>query len=208
LYSQGRFPEAEKVLTEVLDLERQVLGPENRNTLVTATNLAYVLMKEGKLPESEKLYREALEIQRRTIGSDAPETLTTMSYLGMIANAGGHYAEAEKLQREALDTQQRVLGPQHSDTLTSMMFLARTIAKEGRYAEAEKLDREALSVLSARSVRRRSSRCMRPTNSQKFLNMKASTPKRRKWSGRPWMSNGAYLDQGTPKQQAPLNRSR
>src|SRR5215472_2871232 len=73
----GRYPEAEKLHREVLDIRRRVI-PEHPDTLKSMTNLAIVLSREGRYAEAEKLERDALAIQRRVLGPEHRETLASM----------------------------------------------------------------------------------------------------------------------------------
>ena len=52
----------EKLLEEVLDKKRRILGPDDESTLATLTNLAVNLGDQGKLAEAEKLLREAWKL--------------------------------------------------------------------------------------------------------------------------------------------------
>jgi serine/threonine protein kinase/tetratricopeptide (TPR) repeat protein len=142
----GLYVRAEALLRQGLDVRRQVLGPEDPNTLKSMSSLAEILFKEARYPEAEKLARQGLENQRRLLGSEHPDTLTSMGDLANILLLEGRFPEAEKLQRETLNTKRRVLGPEHADTLKSMFDLANIFRWEGRYREAEKLARETLDI--------------------------------------------------------------
>ena len=142
----GLYTRAEALLRQGLDVRRQVLGPEDPNTLKSMSSVAEILLREARYPEAEKLARQALEAQRRLLGPEDPDTLTSMGDLANILLLEGRYPEAEKLQRETLDAKRRVLGPEHPDTLKSMYDLANIFRWEGRYPEAEKLVRETLDT--------------------------------------------------------------
>jgi non-specific serine/threonine protein kinase/serine/threonine-protein kinase len=142
----GLYARAETLLRQALDVRRQVLGPEDPNTLKSMSSVAEILFKEARYPEAEKLARQALETQRRLLGPEHPDTLTSMGDLANILLLEGRYPEAEKLQRETLDTKRRVLGPEHPDTLKSMCDLANIFRWQGRHSEAEKLLSQTLDV--------------------------------------------------------------
>jgi serine/threonine protein kinase len=142
----GLYARAETLLRQALDVRRQVLGPEDPNTLKSMSSVAEILFKEARYPEAENLARQALETQRRLLGPEHPDTLTSMGDLANILLLEGRYPEAEKLQRETLDTKRRVLGPEHPDTLKSMCDLANIFRWQGRHSEAEKLLRQTLDV--------------------------------------------------------------
>jgi len=138
---QGRadYPRAEALNTQVLEIERRVLGESDRLTLATMNNLAAVLTRESKFPEAEETYRHLIDVKRRVLGADHPDTLASMNGLGVLYRNEGKYSDAESTLRPALDGRRRVMGEQHRDTLASMNGLGLLYSIEGRYAEAEPL---------------------------------------------------------------------
>ena len=142
----GLYPHAQSLQQQALQIQQRVLGPENPDTLKSASNLAYVLYHEGHYAEAEKLDRQTVAVQRRVLGPEHADTLISTSNLAGVLADESHYPEAEKLHRETLDIRRRVLGPKRPDTLKSANNLARVLQAQGRYAEAEKLDRETLDA--------------------------------------------------------------
>jgi non-specific serine/threonine protein kinase/serine/threonine-protein kinase len=100
---EHRYPEAEKLYREVLDVERRVLGPEHPHTTSSMDNLANVLLAEGHDVEAEKLYREALDIDRRVLGPECPDCASITYNLGSVAAHRGRRDEALSLLRDAVD---------------------------------------------------------------------------------------------------------
>ena len=148
-YAQGRNEEAEPLLREALQLQREALGPRHPSTLTSMAILANLYHAQGRDGEAEPLLREALQLQRETLGPGHPITLTIMGSLAVLYQAQGRYGEAEPLYREALQLQRETLGPRHPSTLASMSGLASLYQKQGRYDEAEPLHREALKGIQA-----------------------------------------------------------
>jgi len=142
----GLYPHAQSLQQQALQIRRHVLGPENPDTLKSASHLAYVLYHQGHYAEAEKLDRETLAVQRRILGPEHPDTLISTGNLAGVLADQSRYAEAEKLDRETIQIQDRVLGTERPDTLKSENSLARVLQAEGHYAEAEKLDRQTLEV--------------------------------------------------------------
>jgi len=142
----GLYSRAQSLLEGALEIQRGVLGPQNRDTLRSMSLLAGTMAGQGHYVEAEKLIRDTIETQRRILGPEHPDTLVSMSVLALNLLLEGRFADAEKLQRETLEIQRRVLGPDNPDTLGSMNRLTSILAIEGRVAEAEKLQREALEV--------------------------------------------------------------
>jgi len=144
--SLGLYPSAQPLLEQAVDIQRQVLGPKNPETLKSMSDLVSLLDVEGHYAEAEKLERETLDIRRHVLGPEDPESLTSMSQLAWALAQEGRYAEAEKLDREVLASQRRVLGPEHPTTLKTTDDLATVLTNEGRYSESEGLQREVLGI--------------------------------------------------------------
>jgi tetratricopeptide (TPR) repeat protein len=60
--SMGKDDEAEKLLRQLLDLERRILGPHQPETGETVYNLACLAAKHGRIDEAISLLSEAIEI--------------------------------------------------------------------------------------------------------------------------------------------------
>jgi non-specific serine/threonine protein kinase/serine/threonine-protein kinase len=142
----GLFPQAQSLFERALAIQQRVLGPENRETLSTRSNLALDLRYQGRVAEAEKMNWETLAIQRRVFGPEQWSTLQTMSELANELMRESRYAEAEKLARETIDAEIRVKGPESMDTLVTMTTLARILRREGRYDEAEKEIRQTIDI--------------------------------------------------------------
>jgi serine/threonine protein kinase len=142
----GLYPRAHSLLQQAVEIQKRVLGPENPETLKSASSLAYVLFQEGHYTEAEKLDRDTLDVQRRVLGPEHPDTLRSMYNLAILLHTEGQRADAEKLDRETLDIRRRVLGPEDPDTMVSTQELSSVLADEGNYAEPEKLYRGMLDV--------------------------------------------------------------
>jgi eukaryotic-like serine/threonine-protein kinase len=144
----GIYQRAQTLHQHALQIQQQILGPANRDTIESMISYAGDLYQEGRYAEAEDLERKTLDLERRTLGPENPDTLKSMSNLAITLGEEGRYAEAEKLDREALDGRSRVLGPEHRDTLASMSNLADLLNYEGHFAEAEKLDRQSVDTSS------------------------------------------------------------
>src|SRR5262245_51225217 len=61
-----KYPEAEKVFRQVLDIQRRVVGPEAINTVVTVSNVGWIQFQQKQFADAEKTLREAAAILVRT----------------------------------------------------------------------------------------------------------------------------------------------
>jgi tetratricopeptide (TPR) repeat protein len=57
----GRTDDAKKLLLQVLDTERRVLGPNQPETAVTKYDLATLLARDGRTAEALSLLRDAID---------------------------------------------------------------------------------------------------------------------------------------------------
>ncbi|HEY6414018.1 MAG TPA: serine/threonine-protein kinase [Edaphobacter sp.] len=145
-YGLGLDSRAQPLLERVVEIQRQVLGPERRETLASMSLLASTVSRQGNAVKAEKLARETLDLQRRVLGPENPDTLASMRRLGDVLLGELRLPEAEKEYRGALDIQRRTLGPEHPDTLLSKRRLATALRAEFRYDEAEKEFREVFDI--------------------------------------------------------------
>jgi tetratricopeptide (TPR) repeat protein len=143
---QGRYPEAEAMFREVLELAEQAHGSEAPVTLESRLDLAVVLSKQGRFAESAALRSGVLESYRLRYGPDHPKTMGAQNHLAGDLYIQEKFAEAEVLHAQNLEAARRVYGPEHPRTLEVMMNLANARAGQKRYAEAEKLNLEVLAI--------------------------------------------------------------
>lgn len=142
----GLYSSAVPLLTSAGEIRRHLFGPENRETLSSMGDLAWVLYEQGHYVDAERLERATLQIRIRALGAEHPDTLKAMNGLGEILRAEAKYPEAEQLFRESLAIKRIVLGPENAATVVTMGNLASTLDEEGHLAEGEKLQRETLDL--------------------------------------------------------------
>ena len=136
------LPLAERaVLTQLL-----VLGPEDRETLRSQTDLATIERELGAFASAEQQLRAVIAIQRRVLGADHPDTLTADYQLAAVLAQRGHPAEADRVLREVIAGRARLLGPSDRATLVAINALALTLSARGRHDEAEGLLREVYAL--------------------------------------------------------------
>ena len=140
LYSDGRYKEAEKSFSQVIEIRQKVLGLEHPNTLTSMNNLASTFWNQGQWKEAKELEIQVMEIRKRVLGVEHPNTLTSMNIIASIFWNQGQWKEAKELGIQVMEIRKRVLGVEHPDTLTSMSNLA-FIFKSQSY------NNEAISLL-------------------------------------------------------------
>ncbi|BCR88831.1 uncharacterized protein ACHE_50029A [Aspergillus chevalieri] len=141
LDSDGRYKEAEKLLVQVMEIRKQVLGPEHPSILTSMANLASTYRNQGRWKEAEELQLQVMETWKQVLGPEHPSTLTSMANLASTYRDQGRWKEAEELFLQGMETLKQVLGPEHPSTLTRMANLTSTYWNQGqgRWKEAEEL---------------------------------------------------------------------
>lgn len=148
---QGRYAEAEPILTRALARAEQASrDPNNPTTLAAVTGLARLYRAQGRFSEAEPLTLRALQGYEHTEGRDAPNTIDAVSGLGVLYYRAGRYADAEPLMERAYEGYRRINGPDNQLTLLTMTNLATIHLRRGRYAEAEPLFQQVIRLSEPR----------------------------------------------------------
>jgi eukaryotic-like serine/threonine-protein kinase len=142
----GLYSESETQLERALELQRRVLGANDRTTLRTLARLAATATYKGQFPQAEALLSQVVEVQDRVLGPDDRETLGSMSNLALVYYYQGKYPQAQSLMARTLESRRRLYGPENPDTLASMNNLANLYSAQGRHTEAESLDSQTLEI--------------------------------------------------------------
>jgi tetratricopeptide (TPR) repeat protein len=136
---QERWNKALKLLLELIETEKKVLGLEHEDTLFTMHVLAFTYRNQHRLEEAERLYMQVLETRRKVLGPEHESTLTTAHNLALTYLDQKRLKEAEELFVHVLETRRKVLGPKHGSTLTTVHNLAKIYLEQKRLKEAEEL---------------------------------------------------------------------
>jgi len=149
LVDRGKLDEAERILRDVLEQRRRVLGERHPQVSTGMGRLAHVLLARGSYPEAEQLYRESLRRNRSALGDSHLDTLNTMSNLADVLQEEGSLRESESLYRQAIETGTRVLGD-HADAAGWYAGLGSVLFSEGRTAEAGRAFQRGLAICRSR----------------------------------------------------------
>ena len=101
-HSQGKYAEAETLVSKSLEVHRRLLGPEHPSTLVSMNYQAYVYGAEGKYSQAEAHFRQTLQTSQRVLGPENPVTLSLLTDLAAMYQRQGKYALAETYAAQAL----------------------------------------------------------------------------------------------------------
>ena len=111
------------MLMDVVEINRDTLGPRHPETATTATNLAGMLVNAGRPDAALPLLNGAIKVFEITIGPGHPRVATATSILAFAMKKKGDRKAAEALYRKALAIDEKVYGPNHEQTLADRKTL-------------------------------------------------------------------------------------
>jgi eukaryotic-like serine/threonine-protein kinase len=144
LLAEGKYPQAEALSNQVLELERRVRGPENRYTLVAMDDLASTYGLGSKFRQAEALIGSVLEVSRRVLGPEDRDTLRFLSDAAFMYQRHGDYGLAEVYATQVLAGRRHAVGSDLPATMASAADLALAYQSQQKFAQSEILAREAL----------------------------------------------------------------
>jgi CHAT domain-containing protein/Tfp pilus assembly protein PilF len=142
---QGHNDEAEKLLTQSLDMWRQLKNYDAPVAEVLG-DIGWVYDKQGRFVESEKMFQQALEMLQRVYG---PEHQSIAGILNNLGNANWHFADYTKAldyYERAKQMQVKLLGADSPEVGKSLNNIGFVYYSQGKYAEAESYHRKALAI--------------------------------------------------------------
>ncbi len=92
-HKQGRYEEAEKLLTESLERLRRVQGREHKRTIQIMMHLGWVYTEQQRYNEAETLLLDAFELSYRVLG---PLDDNTIGSIGKIVDLYETWNKPEK----------------------------------------------------------------------------------------------------------------
>ena len=142
-YAEGKYPQAEALYSQILEIRRRVRGPEHRETVISMNNLAELYKVRGQYQQAETLFTQTVEISRRVLGPEHPLTLIFLGDFASMYQRAGRYGLAETYAAQALLGRRHTLGSADADTMESADDLALAYLSQGKFAESEALAHEA-----------------------------------------------------------------
>jgi serine/threonine protein kinase len=130
-------------LERAVELRRQVLGPENQETLDAINSLAVCYDAAGQLDRALPLHEETLKLRKAKLGADHPATLSSMNNLAVGYWSARQLDKSVPLFEEILPRREKKLGRQHPRTQTIVANLGVNYKDARRLAEAIPLLEEA-----------------------------------------------------------------
>jgi non-specific serine/threonine protein kinase/serine/threonine-protein kinase len=100
--AEKKYHQAEELIGQSIEIQRRVLGPENRETLNSMSQLAYIYYVQGNYAQAAALYSQCLDSNQKLLSPSDPIMLSILEYLGSSLGRVGRYEEAEKIFRELI----------------------------------------------------------------------------------------------------------
>ncbi len=140
----GLADRAEPVLTDALNIRREILGSDHPDTLTSAHAMGSLLGGLGKYDAAYERLQDTYERRVRTLGANHPDTLITANSMGGILRYLGRLDEAATVWQQTLEKRRKVLGSDHPRTLISLNNVGVIHAIRGNLEGAEDAWRELL----------------------------------------------------------------
>lgn len=144
-----RYDEAWELDREVLEQQRELLGPDHRHTLMTSSSLAVDLRARGRYQEALELSEQTYQSWRQAYGEEFSRTLDAADNLAVSYRLAGRYAAARQLD-EATYERRLMQGEFHPRTLGSASAVGRDMREAGRYADSVKWLERLLGIAQRR----------------------------------------------------------
>jgi serine/threonine-protein kinase len=130
----GEHQRANEIMTEALELQREIHGPDHPAVASTLLGLAATLHDQGSFDEAEALLLDAIE--RGAADRPTPSMASLMLNVGMVRRLREQYVDADRFLAESLQLHENLLGSAHPATLDAREEYATNLASLGRLAEA------------------------------------------------------------------------
>jgi len=137
-YYAGHYSIADPLYRRVLDIHRQLYGPQHPLVADDLASLGSVQQDLGFYPQAEQYYRQALAITEAYYGKDSPNTAADLNMLGRSILYQKRNDEARGLVEQALAIREQAFGPNHPSVATTLNELGNIAYQTDHYDEAEK----------------------------------------------------------------------
>lgn len=151
-FSRGRYQDAARLNTEVLDAYRSTVGEDHQDTLDALGNVAIDYRVQGEFGIALELSESVHERYLRLNGEDDPETLRAAHNVGVSLRLAGLFERARRLDEETWNHKVRMFGVDHAVSLVTWLGLIVDIRELGDYHQAltyqEEITSQCRRVLS------------------------------------------------------------
>ena len=137
---------AEEMFRKLMELQKQVFGPESDEMVRVMRQLMFNLGSQGKPEEALEMCQSLGALQIKMLGVEHPETIKTVNNMVSYLQILGRQEESECLRQTSLELQEKVLDDDHPNSITKLNRSARSLENEGKYQEAIVTYQQALRL--------------------------------------------------------------
>ncbi|KAI9150079.1 short-chain dehydrogenase [Paramyrothecium foliicola] len=130
LIHSGDEDKAIALLTQLVEMRREILGLENPKTIDALSDLATAIAGTRDYARAEEMQREALALSERVLGRKHNDTLNCIAHLADALEEQNKISEARPLLREVYESKRELFGPTHPDVLSQQCNLALILTYE------------------------------------------------------------------------------
>jgi len=150
----GRLKDAKLTYSEALEVEEELLSPDDPSLAITRSNLAQLYASEKNYDVAEPLLRSTLEVMSVKYGTSSAEYGHAISDIGTLylywSHEPGQRARLEKAAKyccEGLAITQKVRGERHPETASRLHNLAGTTSSAGDWPGAAVNAERAVAIM-------------------------------------------------------------
>ncbi|HHP7239259.1 protein kinase domain-containing protein [Longibacter sp.] len=147
LHRLGDLDRAEALLTEAIQMQRDLFDGDHPQLVFALSNLAAVV-DDTNLPLADSLTAEALAMAERVLEPNNPVIATSLALRAQVVHKTGRLEQADTLFIRAIDAAHRAFPPGHPRIGWATVGHARVLAECGRHSEAIPAFREGTAILT------------------------------------------------------------
>jgi tetratricopeptide (TPR) repeat protein len=91
----GKYPEAEQMHRQALELRTRALNREHPSMLDSMSHLALAFERLGRYNEAEQMQRQVLKLRIEVLNQEHPSMLNSINHLASVLEHLGRYDEAK-----------------------------------------------------------------------------------------------------------------
>ncbi len=147
LVYKEEYERAEALLSESLELRRQILPERHPDLAESLNNLAIVFVKQERYPEAEGHYRESLDIVQAVQGERHPHVATLYYNIAEIKQDQAQFSEAARLYQDALSIDREHYPDDHSYVMRGMVRVGKSLLRAGDPSSAMRWLQDAIRLM-------------------------------------------------------------
>lgn len=148
LAAEGRFAEAEQVLTEALAQDKKQHGADGIDTARSLSQLGNLYLRQGRAKDALPLLDEATAIDQDRLGATHPAIADDLHDLGLAYSALNRGKEARAAFTTAIDVLERGAGKETPRVAYAELELSRLYRQAGNAAAADAAYNDARRILN------------------------------------------------------------